>query len=106
MRAYQYTLSSIMMNNVKHEYNEVKLQNKQTIETQTEKNESLQDLTTTNVNDNKPQIQLKIEETVAVVSNTVSKLMTPKKKEAKEKREEPEEKEENKKIEKIIEEKK
>ena len=30
-RAYQYTLSSIMMNNVKNEYNEVKLQNKQTI---------------------------------------------------------------------------
>ena len=106
MRAYQYTLSSIMMNNVKHEYNEVKLQNKQTIETQTEKITSLQDLTTTtNVDDNKPQIQLKIEETVAVVSNTVSKLMTPKKKEAREKREEPEEKEEGKKIEKIIEEK-
>jgi hypothetical protein len=78
------------MNNVKHEYNEVKLQNKQTIETQTEKDASLQD---TNINatadTNKPQIQLKIEETVAVVTNTVSKLMTPKKKDYKE---EPEKK--------------
>jgi hypothetical protein len=106
-RAYQYTLSSIMINNVKHEYNEVKLQNKQTIETQTENIASLQDLDTTNVDDtNKPQIQLKIEETVAVVSNTVSKLMTPKKKEAKEKKEEPEEKSESKKTEKKTEEKK
>jgi hypothetical protein len=112
-RAYQYTLSSIMMNNVKHEYNEVKLQNKQTIETQTEKDASLQD---TNINatadTNKPQIQLKIEETVAVVTNTVSKLMTPKKKDYKEEpekkkdyKEEPEEKKEDKKTEKITEEK-
>jgi hypothetical protein len=89
------------MNNVKHEYNEVKLQNKHTIETQTEteKDASVQDITTTNVDTNKPQIQLKIEETVAVVSNTVSKLMTPKKKELKEKTEE------DKKIEKTTEEK-
>ena len=105
-RAYQYTLSSIMINNVKHEYNEVKIQNKQTIETQTENIASLQDLDTTNVDDNKPQIQLKIEETVAVVSNTVSKLMTPKKKEHKEETEEPEEKSESKKTEKKTEEKK
>ena len=103
-RAYQYTLSSIMMNNVKHEYNEVKLQNKQTTETQTEKVASLQD-TNTNVDDNKPQIQLKIEETVAVVTNTVSKLMTPKKKENKEKIEELEVKKEDIEIEKTTEEK-
>jgi hypothetical protein len=106
-RAYQYTLSSIMMNNVKHEYNEVKLQNKQTIETQTENIASLQDLNTNAAIDtNKPQIQLKIEETVAVVSNTVSKLMTQKKKDVKEKKEEPEEKSESKKTEKTTEEKK
>jgi hypothetical protein len=95
-----------MINNVKHAYNEVKIQNKQTIETQTENIASLQDLDTTNVDDNKPQIQLKIEETVAVVSNTVSKLMTPKKKEHKEETEEPEEKSESKKTEKKTEEKK
>ena len=95
-----------MMNNVKHEYNEVKLQNKQTIETQTEKVASLQDINVNvNVDDNKPQIQLKIEETVAVVTNTVSKLMTPKKKEHKEKIEEPEGKKEDKEIEKTTEEK-
>jgi hypothetical protein len=108
-KAYQYTLSSIMMNNVKHEYNEVKLQNKQTIETQTEKEASLQDLNTTaNVELNKPQIQLKIEETVAVVSNTVSKLITPKKKEPKKKIEdkETEKTEKDKEIEEKTEEKK
>jgi hypothetical protein len=115
-RAYQYTLSSIMMNNVKHEYNEVKLQNKQTIETQTEKVASLQDLkinanTNTNVDTNKPQIQLKIEETVAVVTNAVANLTSPKKKEREkkektEKTEELEEKKEDKKTEKTTEEKK
>jgi hypothetical protein len=105
-RAYQYTLSSIMMNNVKHEYNEVKLQNQnqQTIETQTEKVASLQDLTTTpNLEPNKAQIQLKIEETVAVVTNAVTNLTSPKKKEH---REEAQEKPECKKTEKKIEEKK
>jgi hypothetical protein len=105
-RAYQYTLSSIMMNNVKHEYNEVKLQNQnqQTIETQTEKVASLQDLTTTpNLEPNKAQIQLKIEETVAVVTNAVTNLTSPKKKEH---REEAQEKPEGKKTEKKIEEKK
>ena len=109
-KAYQYTLSSIMINNVKHEYNEVKLQNKQTIETQTEKDASLQDLNTNaNVDDNKPQIQLKIEETVAVVSNTVFKLMTPKKKEYKgkiENKETTEKIEEDKETEEKTEEKK
>ena len=106
-RAYQYTLSSIMMNNVKHEYNEVKLQNKQTTETQTEKVASLQDINTVHsVEPDKGQIQLKIEETVAVVSNTVSKLMTPKKKEDKEfKKEDKEFKKEDKETEKITEEK-
>jgi hypothetical protein len=105
-RAYQYTLSSIMMNNVKHEYNEVKLQNKQTVETQTEKDVTLQDLNTNASEElNKAQIQLKIEETVAVVTNTVSKLMTPKKKEHIEKIEEPKVKKEDKETEKITEEK-
>jgi hypothetical protein len=104
-RAYQSTLSSIMMNNVKHEYNEVKIQNKHTIETQTENIASVQDINT-NIEDNKPQIQLKIEETVAVVSNTVSKLIAPKKKEVKEKKEELEEKSESKNTEKKTEEKK
>jgi hypothetical protein len=100
-RAYQYTLSSIMMNNVKHEYNEVKLQNKQTIETQTDNVASLQDLNTNaTIDTNKPQIQLKIEETVAVVTNTVSKFMSQKKKEHKEETEETEEKSESKKTEK------
>jgi hypothetical protein len=103
-RAYQYTLSSIMMNNVKHEYNEVKLQNKQTTETQTEKDASLQDLNIkANVDTNKPQIQLKIEETVAVVTNAVANLTSQKKKEKTEKTEkteEPEIKKEDKKIEK------
>jgi hypothetical protein len=107
-RAYQYTLSSIMMNNVKHEYNEVKLQNKQTMETQTEKNASLQDTNiniTASVDTNKPQIQLKIEETVAVVTNAVANLTSPKKKDLKEKTEEPVVKKEDKKIEKTTEEK-
>jgi hypothetical protein len=107
-RAYQYTLSSIMINNVKHEYNEIKLQNKQSIETQTEKVEALQDLNiNASIDTNKPQIQLKIEETVAVVTNTVSKLMNQKKKDYKEEteekkdyKEETEEKKEDKKIEK------
>ena len=103
-RAYQYTLSSIMMNNVKHEYNEVKLQNKQTTETQTEKDASLQDLNIkANVDTNKAQIQLKIEETVAVVTNAVANLTSQKKKEKTEKTEkteEPEIKKEDKKIEK------
>jgi hypothetical protein len=104
-RAYQYTLSSIMMNNVKHEYNEVKLQNKQTIETQTEKVASLQDLNSDgNVEMNKPQIQLKIEETVAVVTNAVANLTSPKKKESK--KEVSKKEEEKEEIEKTTEEKK
>ena len=105
-RAYQYTLSSIMMNNVKHEYNEVKLQNKQTIETQTEKIASLQDINkSASVGINKPQIQLKIEETVAVVTNAVSNLTSPKKKESVKKIIEEEKIEEDKKTEKTTEEK-
>ena len=62
-----------------------------------------------NLFDNKPQIQLKIEETVAVVSNTVFKLMTPKKKEYKgkiENKETTEKIEEDKETEEKTEEKK
>jgi hypothetical protein len=42
-KAYQYTLASIMLNNVKNEYNEVKLENNKmkTIETQIETNDYL-----------------------------------------------------------------
>ena len=106
-RAYQYTLSSIMLNNVKNEFKEVKAltATKTDVETQTdvktdvsEKKEALE----------KTPIKLKIEETVATVTSRVSGLMTPKKKgsvsesigaivsEAKEEKEEKEEKEDEK----------
>lgn len=77
-RAYQYTLSSIMLNNVKNEYNEVKLQIKNqtaTIETQTEElqiEEPFKDIAS--VND---IVSLKIEEAI----NMVSDLAIRKKKE-------------------------
>ena len=80
-RAYQYTLSSIMLNNVKNEFKEVKAltATKTDVETQTdvktdvfEKKEAPE----------KTPIKLKIEETVATVTNKVSGLMTPKKKES------------------------
>ena len=79
-RAYQYTLSSIMLNNVKNEFKEVKAltATKTDVETQTdvktdvfEKKEAPE----------KTPIKLKIEETVATVTSKVSGLMTPKKKE-------------------------
>jgi hypothetical protein len=106
-RAYQYTLSSIMMNNVKREYDEVKNQNKKSVETQTQTEKIV---TVTNPEANKAPIQVKLEETVAVVSNVVSKMMTPKKKEhgfkGKEgKEKEDEEEKEEIKTEKITEEK-
>ena len=79
-RAYQYTLSSIMLNNVKNEYNEVKALGLKQAAT-------VQDTsTTTNINADlapaveKTPLELKIEETVATVTNKVSGLMTPKKK--------------------------
>jgi Zn-finger nucleic acid-binding protein len=79
-RAYQYTLSSIMMNNVKREYDEVKNQNKKSIETQTQ-TQTEKIITVTNTEAGKAPIQVKLEETVAVVTSAVSKMMTPKKKE-------------------------
>ena len=87
-RAYQYTLSSIMLNNVKNEYNEVKLQ------TKAGPVQPLQDT------------MLKIEATdtsassiVSIVAGKISDLVSPKKKEKeKEKEKEEEEKENNGKI--------
>ena len=87
-RAYQYTLSSIMLNNVKNEYNEVKAQiaAKTDVETQTDVKTdvsvvSLQDLKIEKRQaPEKTAIKLKIEETVATVASKVSGLMTPKKK--------------------------
>jgi hypothetical protein len=89
-RAYQYTLSSIMLNNVKNEYNEVKAQiaAKTDVETQTDfKTDvlvaSLQDLKVEKKEaPEKNPIKLKIEETVATVTTKVTGLMTPKKKES------------------------
>jgi hypothetical protein len=89
-RAYQYTLSSIMLNNVKNEYNEVKAQiaAKTDVETQTD---FKTDVLVTSLKDLKVEkkeapertpIKLKIEETVATVTSKVSGLMTPKKKES------------------------
>ena len=85
-RAYQYTLSSIMLNNVKNEYNEVKLQ------TKAGPVQPLQDT------------MLKIEAAdtsassiVSIVAGKISDLVSPKKKE-KEKEKEEEEKENNGKI--------
>lgn len=85
-RAYQYTLSSIMLNNVKNEYNEVKAQLaiKVDAEMQTDDKKdgytaSIQDIKK-EVHEKNP-IKLKIEETVSTVTNKVAGLMTPKKKE-------------------------
>lgn len=80
-RAYQYTLSSIMLNNVKNEYNEVKAQisMKTNVETQTD---AKTDLLVQKESPEKTPIKLKIEETVATVTSKVSGLMTPKKKES------------------------
>jgi hypothetical protein len=98
-RAYQYTLSSIMMNNVKREYDEVKNQNKKSIETQTQtQTQTEKIITVTNTEAGKAPIQVKLEETVAVVTSAVSKMMTPKKKEPvfKEEKEDEEKEEEEK----------
>jgi hypothetical protein len=80
-RAYQYTLSSIMLNNVKNEYNEVKAQiaAKTDVETQTDVKT---DVLVQKEAPEKTPIKLKIEETVATVTSKVSGLMTPKKKES------------------------
>jgi hypothetical protein len=80
-RAYQYTLSSIMLNNVKNEYNEVKAQiaAKTDVFTQTD---GKTDVSIQKEAPEKAPIKLKIEETVAAVSSKVSGLMTPKKKES------------------------
>jgi hypothetical protein len=84
-RAYQYTLSSIMLNNVKNEYNEVKAQLaiKADAEVQTDvSTEPLQDLKKeTKETKEKSPIKLKIEETVSAVTNKVSDIVTRKKKE-------------------------
>jgi hypothetical protein len=81
-RAYQYTLSSIMLNNVKNEYNEVKAQLaiKVDAEMQTDgSTASIQDVK--KEAQEKGPIKLKIEETVSAVTHKVAELMTPKKKE-------------------------
>ena len=105
-RAYQYTLSSIMLNNVKNEYNEVKAQLaiKVDAEVQTDDKKEVSIASTQDVKkeaQEKGPIKLKIEETVTAVTNKVAGLMTPKKKEtivsiitAKEENKEKEEKEE------------
>jgi hypothetical protein len=120
-RAYQYTLSSIMLNNIKNEYKEVKALTaaKTDVSTQTDGKTSVcvetdgkTSVLTTSLKVEKKEapIKLKIEETVAAVSNKVSGLMTPKKKEsiseviireAREAREAREEKEDEKTEEKI-----
>jgi hypothetical protein len=79
-RAYQYTLSSIMLNNIKNEYKEVKALTaaKTDVFTQTDVKT---DVFVKKEAPEKTPIKLKIEETVATVTNKVSGLMTPKKKE-------------------------
>ena len=83
-RAYQYTLSSIMLNNVKNEYNEVKAQLAAKTDVETQTDVSVASLQDTKVEKRqapeKNPIKLKIEETVATVTSKVSGLMTPKKK--------------------------
>jgi hypothetical protein len=92
-KAYQYTLSSIMLNNVKHECKEVKDWELKQIAAAAA---SLQDPNSAVTNANnavtnannavvanaveKAPIKIIIEETVATVANKVSGLMTPKKK--------------------------
>jgi hypothetical protein len=80
-RAYQYTLSSIMLNNVKNEFKEVKAltATKTNVETQTDVKT---DVSVKKEAPEKNSIKLKIEETVATVTSKVSDLMTPKKKES------------------------
>jgi hypothetical protein len=80
-RAYQYTLSSIMLNNVKNEFKEVKAltATKTDVETQTDVKT---DVSVKKEAPEKNPIKLKIEETVATVTSKVSGLMTPKKKES------------------------
>jgi hypothetical protein len=112
-RAYQYTLSSIMLNNIKNEYKEVKALTaaKTDVSTQTDGKTSVcvetdgkTSVLTTSLKVEKKEapIKLKIEETVAAVSNKVSGLMTPKKKgsisEATEAREEKEDEKTEEKI--------
>ena len=76
-RAYQYTLSSIMLNNVKNEYNEVKLhiKNQTTIETQTE-------IAGASVQDTKMEAMVaSVQDTVlSTIVSKVSDLVSPKKK--------------------------
>lgn len=83
-RAYQYTLSSIMLNNVKHEYNEVKLQLKNQVPTAIVK-----DTATTPVKDAlaiaPPDAPASI---MSSVASKVTDLVTRKKKDTGEKKEE------------------
>lgn len=85
-RAYQYTLSSIMLNNVKNEYNEVKAQLAIKVDAEMQTDDK-KDGYTASIQDVKKEaqekgpIKLKIEETVSAVTNKVAGLMTPKKKE-------------------------
>lgn len=84
-RAYQYTLSSIMLNNVKNEYNEVKAQTVIKTDAETQTNVKT-DVSITPLQDTKKEtpektpIKLKIEETICAVTNKVTGLMAPKKK--------------------------
>lgn len=93
-RAYQYTLSSIMLNNIKNEYNEVKEQTmkQNTVETQTETyviplaplqdtKVSAQDRnsvskTSAQDTDKKDPVYLKIEEAFNTVTNAVTSAVT------------------------------
>ena len=90
-KAYQYTLSSIMLNNVKHECNEVKDWELKQIANAAASLQDPNGANTNNANTNgavpntngaveKAPIKIIIEETVATVANKVSGLMTPKKK--------------------------
>lgn len=85
-RAYQYTLSSIMLNNVKNEYNEVKAQLAIKVDAEMQTDDK-KDGSTASIQDVKKEaqekgpIKLKIEETVSAVTHKVAELMTPKKKE-------------------------
>jgi hypothetical protein len=90
-KAYQYTLSSIMLNNVKHECKEVKDWELKQIAAAAaslqDPNSAVTNGAVTNANNavvanavEKAPIKIIIEETVATVANKVSGLMTPKKK--------------------------
>ena len=84
-RAYQYTLSSIMLNNIKNEYNEVKVQTikQNTIETQTDANEPpkapVQDLKAP-VQDLKAPVQDLKEKTPVQDTNPKAPVQDPKEK--------------------------